>query len=326
MCRLSIRAHISRRANCIPRSCTPPLATPHDAHARAYWSRNSRGAKTHRSRAHPDHCRSYICLAAMSACVQPARSPRASSRLARAKTFLKFACARAWARATEPGVGWRSSCAPMDCRANGPASGLLADCRRPCSNCAIALLQGPACNEVVLRHKTATTRAGVRLTTSPPSSNANPFLLLSPGSATDSVRRKDVLPVVLHADHHPAVLLRLVIERLGEGADLGVGQASGRAVGVLTRGVVVQQQHHQPRAGSGVGPFQHFAVAGRVAECHGRPAADHEVNPLRLAGVVVVEQELRLLGQEWLAVLVVGIFRSARGADHLLRRDAIDLL
>jgi len=130
--------------------------------------------RRHRSRAHPDHCRSYICLAAMSACVQPTRSPRASSRLARTKAFLKAACARAWARATELGVGWRSSCAPMDCRAKGPASGLLADCRRPCSNCAIALLQGPACNEVVLRHKTATTRAGVRLTTSPPGPNASP--------------------------------------------------------------------------------------------------------------------------------------------------------
>ena len=35
---------------------------------------------------------------------------------------------------------------------------------------------------------------------------------------------EDGLPVILHADDEPAILLRLVMQRLGEGADLGVRQ------------------------------------------------------------------------------------------------------
>ena len=42
------------------------------------------------------------------------------------------------------------------------------------------------------------------------------------------LEREDPLPVVLHADDDPALLLRLVVERLREGADLGVGQALAR--------------------------------------------------------------------------------------------------
>ncbi len=75
-----------------------------------------------------------------------------------------------------------------------------------------------------------------------------------------------------------------------------------RAIGVFARGVVVQHQHLEPRTGARAGPFQHLAVAGRVAERRVGPAPDHQVNALDLAGVVVVEQELRLLGQEWIAV------------------------
>src|SRR5262249_18716204 len=37
------------------------------------------------------------------------------------------------------------------------------------------------------------------------------------------LERKDALPVVLHTDHRPAILLRLVVERLCEGANLAVG-------------------------------------------------------------------------------------------------------
>ena len=73
------------------------------------------------------HCRLYMFLAAESARVHPARLPRASSRLARAKVTAKIACARFSARLMEAGVGCRSICAPIDCGANGPASGLPAD-------------------------------------------------------------------------------------------------------------------------------------------------------------------------------------------------------
>ncbi len=49
------------------------------------------------------------------------------------------------------------------------------------------------------------------------------------------------------------------------------------------------------------------------------------MDALGLAGVVVVEQQLGLLGQERLAVLVVAVLRAASAADHLLGRNAVDL-
>jgi len=94
-----------------------------------------------------------MSLAAESARVHPARLPRASSRLARAKAAAKLACARSWARLIERGVGWRSICAPIDCGANGPAFGLPTDCRTARSNCAIWALQGPARADPMLRPK-----------------------------------------------------------------------------------------------------------------------------------------------------------------------------
>ena len=101
------------------------------------------------------HCRLYISLATASARVHPARLPRASRRLARARVAAKFACARCSARLTELGVGWRSICAPIDCGANGPAFGFPADCLTASSNAAILALQGPACADSMLRPKAA---------------------------------------------------------------------------------------------------------------------------------------------------------------------------
>jgi hypothetical protein len=63
--------------------------------------------------------------------------------------------------------------------------------------------------------------------------------------------------------------------------------------------------------------FQYLPVAGRVAERGIRPAADHQVNALGLAGVVVVQEQLRFLGQERLAILGIAIRRPAGGPDHL---------
>lgn len=38
-----------------------------------------------------------------------------------------------------------------------------------------------------------------------------------------SFKREDLLPIVLHTDNRPTLLLRFVVELLGEGADLGSG-------------------------------------------------------------------------------------------------------
>src|SRR5215831_3640904 len=92
-------------------------------------------------------------LAVARARMHLARSPRASSRLARESAALNAACARCSARFTEPGVGWRSICAPIDWGAIGPAPGLFADWRTACSNCAIWVPQGPACADATLKAK-----------------------------------------------------------------------------------------------------------------------------------------------------------------------------
>jgi len=38
------------------------------------------------------------------------------------------------------------------------------------------------------------------------------------------LKSENALPVVLHADNDPAFVLRLVVERLGKGTDLGIRQ------------------------------------------------------------------------------------------------------
>src|SRR5262245_16290712 len=100
-----------------------------------------------------DRHKLYMRLAAASARVHPARLPCASRRLARAKVAANVVCACCSARLTEAGVGWRSSWAPIDCRAIGPAFGFPADWRTAFSNCAILLVQGPACAGALFRDR-----------------------------------------------------------------------------------------------------------------------------------------------------------------------------
>jgi hypothetical protein len=70
----------------------------------------------------------------------------------------------------------------------------------------------------------------------------------------------------------------------------------------------MQYQHRKPGAIAGTRVLEHLAVTGGVAESCVGPATDHEVNALGLACVVVVQQQLGLLGQERLAVLGVPYF------------------
>ena len=83
------------------------------------------------------------------------------------------------------------------------------------------------------------------------------------------LERENALPIVLHADHHPTVPLRLVGERRGESADLGVGQTMCWAVGVLAGGVVVQHKHLHPRAGTGAGPLR-LVLTDSASESHAK--------------------------------------------------------
>src|SRR5437870_1189207 len=63
-----------------------------------------------------------------------------------------------------------------------------------------------------------------------------------------SVECEDTLPIILHANHRPASRLCFCHERIGECADFGVCQTSGRAVRVLAFWIVVMHKHHEARA------------------------------------------------------------------------------
>ena len=139
------------------------------------------------------------------------------------------------------------------------------------------------------------------------------------------LKGKNHLPILLHADDCPAVLLRLVVERLRERADFRVGKPFSGTVRVLPLCVIVQHEQRKPRAVAGLGIFEHLLVAGRVAEGDVRAAADHKMDAFGFAGIVVIEHDLRFLGQERLTVLVIAILGPARRADDLLGRNAVGL-
>src|SRR5579863_7779387 len=140
------------------------------------------------------------------------------------------------------------------------------------------------------------------------------------------VEREDALPVVLHADDDPAVLRRLIVKLRGKTADFGAGQALSRTVGVLSLAIVVQDEHREPDALAGLGILEHLPIAGRIAEGELRPAPDYEMDAFGLAGVVVVDEELRLLDEDRTAIRGVLVADSARCADHLLGRDSVNPL
>src|SRR5271166_2518961 len=121
------------------------------------------------------------------------------------------------------------------------------------------------------------------------------------------LEREYPLPVGLHTYDDPRVLDCLIVERLSEGADLGVGKALRGTVGIFALRVVMQHEHRKPRAVAALRVFEHLLVAGRIAEGCARTAADHQMDAFRLARVVVVQEQLRLLGQDWLAVLAVAV-------------------
>ena len=74
----------------------------------------------------------------------------------------------------------------------------------------------------------------------------------------------------------------------------------------------MEHEHFQPQAVAGPSVFQHLLVTGGVAKRGDRAAADHEVNALSLAGVVVVEEELRFFCEDRLAILVIAVLCRQR--------------
>src|SRR5271166_2779862 len=81
---------------------------------------------------------------------------------------------------------------------------------------------------------------------------------------------EDALPVVFHADNHPAALLGLRHKGVRKGTHL-----RSWSVGILPHIIVMMHQHHQPRTTAVLRVLEHLLIAGRVAEGRHRSASDH---------------------------------------------------
>ena len=141
----------------------------------------------------------------------------------------------------------------------------------------------------------------------------------------DCSNGKTCLPIVLHADDGPAVLLRLLVKRRREGTQFDVRQSARRAVGVFARRIIVQHQQLEPRAAAALRVFQHLLVADGIAERGDGPAADVLVDADGLVAFVVIEVQLRQTHEHGLAVAHFKL-RLDAAADDLFRRDAVNLL
>src|SRR5262249_47201958 len=106
------------------------------------------------------------------------------------------------------------------------------------------------------------------------------------GHSGSAVKGENTFPVVLYADYDPAVLLGLIEQLLGECAYSCVGKALGWPIGIFARRIIVEDEHFEPRTVTGPGVFQHLLIAGRVAKRGNRTTPDHQVNALRLTGVI----------------------------------------
>src|SRR5690348_8635829 len=82
---------------------------------------------------------------------------------------------------------------------------------------------------------------------------------------------------------------------------------------------------HEAEALARRSPLQHLLIAIRIAECEDRLPSDEMVDAFGLARTVVDEQNLRHFDQHWFLV-PRAILSDARGADDLLRRDAVGLV
>jgi hypothetical protein len=123
------------------------------------------------------------------------------------------------------------------------------------------------------------------------------------------LEREDALPVVLHPNDEPAVLLRFVVQRAESSRPWCLAGLRG-TIGVFTACVVVQHDHRRAYAVDRLGVLQHLPVTGRVAEGGAGASADLEMDAFGLAGVVVVKQELRLFCEERPTDLIVAVLWS----------------
>src|SRR5262249_23498108 len=88
----------------------------------------------------------------------------------------------------------------------------------------------------------------------------------------------------------------------------------------------MQYEHCQTHTVARACVLQHLSVTGRVAERSIWAAPDDEVDGFGFAGVVVVEEQLRLLGKHRFPVIGVAVLYATHGANDLLGRNTVHLL
>src|SRR5271156_2729799 len=104
------------------------------------------------------------------------------------------------------------------------------------------------------------------------------------------VERENTLPIVLHADHNPTVLVCSSHQRFGESPDVRIRTTAGWPIGVLAVSVIVMHQHHQSSAVTRLRPFQHLLIAGGIAEGRVGPLADEHVDADGFSRAIVNEE------------------------------------
>ena len=112
-----------------------------------------------------------------------------------------------------------------------------------------------------------------------------------------ALERENHFPVIFHADDCPALLLRFVVERLGERADFVSGKGLRGTVGIFAFCVVVE---HEQRAARRRPPWSIRASAGRRSSCQRRvrAAADDKWMPSGLPASLSFSSELGFLGED----------------------------
>ena len=140
-------------------------------------------------------------------------------------------------------------------------------------------------------------------------------------------RRRRPLPVAFHSDDDPARLRRLVVELLGESADLGVGQAP-RPARRRIRGRRRRAEGSYP-AGRPRPPSYIPASAGRRSNCRRQTADGVPITrwmPSGLPALLSLRRTRGLLDEDRAARRVILIANASGGSDDLLGRDAVDAL
>src|SRR5262245_42474687 len=76
---------------------------------------------------------------------------------------------------------------------------------------------------------------------------------------------EDAFPIVLHADHDPALFFCFIVKCLRECSDFGVRQPLRWSICIFTLSIIMQYDHREALAGAGFCVFEHLLIAGGIS-------------------------------------------------------------